>query len=834
MAPKCVMVVKSLQMAEIHSLLTQMNSKLTNIESKNNCLEVRLTEIEKKISVMGEIQTAVTTVSSHVKVMAEEMNTIKNDQKELESNMCSLGNLFDSVKDAVGSNSKQINENRKELVEIREGKATDLQLGKGQQDQKTLNEASDNLRESMIDLKARSMRDNLMFSGIWEEKNEDTEAVLQEFIYRKFKPGYEISFERVHRMGKWNEFNEFPRNIVAKFSFFKDREFIRTRAPQKLSGTRIWVNEQYYRDRRKKERSYIPSSDKPGGITKKYYAAKKHASLEGCCLPPPEKEDIRQRMVQSKYLKTDYKIHVAETSDVADHCRRYALSDCSKLFSLECNHDHTNFCEACEQLKEVVGDVKQLVDNFDFSAREDKDDIIFRLKFAETGILGWKAHLLRSKNQEEAKQEVLRSLSISNACIILDWAMKYLPHKYREDSQDWFGKRGISWHIAVVFIKDEEILKALTYVHIFEGQICQDASVTTAVILDVIHGLRQEYPDISTINLWSDNAGCYKSSETISTLYHHCKTVNSFDFCEAQDGKGACDRSAAVIKANIRRFVNEGHDVVTARQMKQAIEKTSRKVKYRVKVVEVETTERQKFRPVPGISTLNNFKFLGERVQVWRQYGIGDGMTIPGKNLSNIQPTSLKILEGDSAEVHFHSILKPLSKEEQHVFTCSHESCVSTFSTSEELDHHLIVGSCDLKLEKERSNDLVVQKYAKILQKENREQYTLSCISKESTDDSILKKGWALKEERKCVRFSKKQKSYLEDKFKAGLKSGRKEDPVSVSEEMRKLKNKDGERVFALEELLSAQQIAGFFSRMCKKSQSAIDESLFDSIHAIL
>lgn len=109
--------------------------------------------------------------------------------------------------------------------------------------------------------------------------------------------------------------------------------------------------------------------------------------------------------------------------------------------------------------------------------------------------------------------------------------MKFLPRKYREDSQDWFGKRGISWHVAVVFTKDDEILKGLTYLHLFDGQISQDASVTTAVILDVVQSLNQQYPDITTIHLWSDNAGCYKSSETISTIYHHCKAVHSFDFC---------------------------------------------------------------------------------------------------------------------------------------------------------------------------------------------------------------------------------------------------------------------------------------------------------------
>lgn len=116
-------------------------------------------------------------------------------------------------------------------------------------------------------------------------------------------------------------------------------------------------------------------------------------------------------------------IHVAETSEVADHCRRHALSDDSTLFSLQCSHSHNHFCESCEQIKEVVRDVKQLVNQFDFTNRDDKDDIIFRLMHAELGISSWKSHLLRAKNQEEAKQEVFKSLSSSSACIVLDWAM---------------------------------------------------------------------------------------------------------------------------------------------------------------------------------------------------------------------------------------------------------------------------------------------------------------------------------------------------------------------------------------------------------------------------
>ena len=39
----------------------------------------------------------------------------------------------------------------------------------------------------------------------------------------------------------------------------------------------------------------------------------------------------------------------------------------------------------------------------------------------------------------------------------MDWAMKWLPHKYREDQSDFFGKHGFSWHISVVVRKNEQL-----------------------------------------------------------------------------------------------------------------------------------------------------------------------------------------------------------------------------------------------------------------------------------------------------------------------------------------------------------------------------------------
>ncbi|VDH95822.1 Hypothetical predicted protein [Mytilus galloprovincialis] len=90
--------------------------------------------------------------------------------------------------------------------------------------------------------------------------------------------------------------------------------------------------------------------------------------------------------------------------------------------------------------------------------------------------------------------------------------------------------------------------------------------------------------------------------------------------------------------------------------------------------------------------------------------------------------------------------------------------------------------------------------------------------------DNSLTLGWALKTERKSKRFNKNQKDYLTEKFDKGLKTGRKEDPFNVSESMLHVKNSDGTRRFTYDEILSAQQVTSFFSRMCKQNKHLEDD----------
>lgn len=48
--------------------------------------------------------------------------------------------------------------------------------------------------------------------------------------------------------------------------------------------------------------------------------------------------------------------------------------------------------------------------------------------------------------------------------------------------------------------------------------------------------------------------------------------VIRYNFSDPQAGKDICDRKTAPMKAHIKRWVNEKHDVLTAEDMKLVIE----------------------------------------------------------------------------------------------------------------------------------------------------------------------------------------------------------------------------------------------------------------------
>ena len=144
--------------------------------------------------------------------------------------------------------------------------------------------------EVIIDIQARSMRDNLIFTNIEEsdnESNEETEVKLRSFLKTKMKMPEErvgqISFERVHRLA--GRRNRGPRNVIAKFSRYKDHEDVRKNASN-LRGTNFSVFQQYPQAIVEQRRRLVPVMNDARRRGKKAYISYNKLYIDGALYEP--------------------------------------------------------------------------------------------------------------------------------------------------------------------------------------------------------------------------------------------------------------------------------------------------------------------------------------------------------------------------------------------------------------------------------------------------------------------------------------------------------------------------------------------------------------------
>lgn len=322
---------------------------------------------------------------------------------------------------------------------------------------------------------------------------------------------------------------------------------------------------------------------------------------------------------------------------MADHCIVYALGDPNEaVFKQNCDHQHEEQCDQCQSINMVLKDIGQALQDTAFRSEEERDEMLYLYEEAQRAIQEWKSHQLRSVRQDQSRIDVLDLLSPENVLIVNDWAMKFLPQLYRESQQDWFGKRGISWHIAVVFRRIEGELQSQAFVHIIQS--CSQGSLAVVLMMQhVLNILKSQHPEITTAYFRQDNAGCYHCASTILACPSIEKStgikVACLDFSDPQGGKGPCDRLAATCKSHIRVFINEGHDVTNAEDMKKALLShggvTGVRVAVLLAVEEQEPAQQQQ--KIPGISKLNNFQYREDHLLAWRAYGIGVGKRVVDK-----------------------------------------------------------------------------------------------------------------------------------------------------------------------------------------------------------
>lgn len=272
-----------------------------------------------------------------------------------------------------------------------------------------------------------------------------------------------------------------------------------------------------------------------------------------------------------------------------------------------------------------------------FESEDDKDEAIFLVQKASEAIAAWKAHQLRSLNQDRAWLEVIASLDQTSVLIVQDFAMKFMPLQYREAQSEFFGKRGISWHVSVCHRKVGGKLESQTFIHVLQSGL-QDSTSVVLIMDHVLRSLKKQHPEIVRSFFRQDNAGCYHSAQTILSVEILSKRsgiqIKQMDFSDPQGGKGSCDRKAAQIKAHIKSYVNEGHSVTTASELKKAIDSRGGIPGVRVAGVKAKNKTSNSYK-IHGISSLNNFNFNSSGFTVFRAYGVGLGKSLSWRSFDS-------------------------------------------------------------------------------------------------------------------------------------------------------------------------------------------------------
>lgn len=198
-------------------------------------------------------------MDKRIMAIDKRLSTLDSLEKKVTNFESDLKKLWSLVYD----NNNNIQEKATKLTD--EVESLQFSLNQAQCEISKLQSDKVNIEDNLLYVQSQSMRNNLIFSNIQEsehEKPEDCERIVRQFMVDKLKLAQDtvdsIGLERVHRTGnKTSGVHNKPRNIVAKFTSFKDREIVR-RSKGKLKGTEFFVFEQFPKEIADRRRSHLP------------------------------------------------------------------------------------------------------------------------------------------------------------------------------------------------------------------------------------------------------------------------------------------------------------------------------------------------------------------------------------------------------------------------------------------------------------------------------------------------------------------------------------------------------------------------------------------------
>lgn len=224
----------------------RLNEMSATIDAKNKTIDNALQKVDKLCEQMVSITNRVNTIEN-------EMSAVNKTCGEFHEHLNGMSNVFDGVKEQVADMEEKTQDLRNKLgdIESKFERCTSLR----ETEIKKLIEENEELSDQITDLRCRSMKYNLIFSGIYENDHENTEEVLRDFMARNLDIDHQVEFTSVHRFGKKNKKRARP--IVAKFIYQCDLDQV-LKSAKKLKGKPFQINQQFPEEIEQARKSLYP------------------------------------------------------------------------------------------------------------------------------------------------------------------------------------------------------------------------------------------------------------------------------------------------------------------------------------------------------------------------------------------------------------------------------------------------------------------------------------------------------------------------------------------------------------------------------------------------
>ncbi len=225
--------------------------------------DVKLEDIRALILVMNEKLNKLDMIEDQIVEMKTDLNAVKH----------SVEFAHEEIGDLKKENERKTKDDKETLERITK-----------------LESENTKLHNAVIDLEARSMRDNLLFYNIDEQEHENTTKIIHDLLEKKM--GIEnaqsmVKIDRSHRLGKKRVESRKPRPIIAKFNYHQDREYIRMNA-KLLKGSGVGISEQFPSEIEKTRKNVYPELKKAKAAGKKVKMVRDKLFIDGVVFKPTE------------------------------------------------------------------------------------------------------------------------------------------------------------------------------------------------------------------------------------------------------------------------------------------------------------------------------------------------------------------------------------------------------------------------------------------------------------------------------------------------------------------------------------------------------------------